>query len=252
VQVPDPVLISLKTVGAAVAQLEQGSQPVVIVVPGTGADALTSTTLAVAGDLDQHLGTPANIGVIEYPSTIPNLFKRFTGISQAGDAVLDATLRKLGADHVNKPVYLLSESQGSWLAADVLRTDPQAVSTVTRAVMYSKPGFAKLPIPPAGSAQDDGLADKLVQITHDDDMIPGLFNRISLARIEGLRHIANSFVHGHGFEYTPHHYIADADLATQFLLNGQRPAQPQHMSTIHPPEHPGQGEQPIPADPPAS
>lgn len=223
-----------------VAELLKGTGPILLCVPGTLGATWQSSMLATARALIRTATGSVSVASIPYPNGVGDIITRFLNVGAKADHnVLALVLKKLRAAAPHRPIMLAGESQGAWLIADTLRTDPSLAAAVTRVVVFAKPGFVEMPMSIGharlGASMVPGTAsgvEGVLEFRHTDDIVPSLFHRLR-------PHLATpwieSLLSGRGLEYRPHHYDWHARDAAQFLLNGTTPAAPEaHESSVHP------------------
>ncbi len=209
-----------------VRSLMAGSGPILLCMPGTLGPSYQHAIAATARSLIRMHGGPVSIASMPYPNTVLDNAKRFFARGRPDDnSVLSRVVRTLHKRAPHRPILIVGESQGAWaIAADLL--NPEVARGVTRAVMFAKPGFQRLPEAVAqagGGAQGLPGPSGLLLINHTDDIVPALFSGLSLDVAGGFMHaLKGLFEHG-SYGYRPHHYAEHGAEAARFLLTGRRP-----------------------------
>lgn len=230
-------LSSIEIADRIIAQLLAPGQsgPILLCMPGTASGPFQSTILAVVKAMRAQLSGPMSIASIPYPNGVLDVITRFLGIGSGVDqSILALVIRRLHKYAPNRPILIVSESQGSWVVAHDLRTDPTLAAAVTRVASFSRPDFAHLP-DAVGQAHagrnllpgSPGIQDWV----HTDDIVPALFNRLGPQVLQGYAIGLAHRMHGGEFGYAPHHYEAHGAEAARWLLTGVRPANPVHPSS---------------------
>ena len=226
-----------------VAQILQGTGPILLCVPGTLGAAYETSMLSTARQLVKQAGDqPVSVASIPYPNNVVNVVTRFLKIGTNPDAnVLVHVLRKLKAAAPHRPILLTGESLGAWLIAQTLHDSPELAAAVTRVVLFAKPGFVKLPTAVGtarlgaatlpGTPQGNGI----VEWRHTDDIVPNLFSHLGLTVAGGFATSINGWLETGEYEYLPHHYDAHGAEAAAWLLRAVAPSGMVHHSTVHPP-----------------
>lgn len=227
-----PIEIADRIVAQLLAPGESG--PILLCMPGTCSGPFQSTVLEVVRAMRAQYDGALSVASIPYPNMVPDVVTRFLGIGTSVDqSILALVIRRLHAAAPQRPILIVSESQGSWVVAHDLRSDPSLAAAVTRVASFSRPGFATLPpaIGQARSAQhllpgESGIQDW----RHTDDIVPALFGGLGIEVLKGYFVGIEHALQGGEFGYQPHHYEAHAAEAARWLLQGIRPADPTHPS----------------------
>ena len=207
--------------------------PIVLCMPGTLGPAWQSSiyeTARLMAHENEGKG-PMTFVSIPYNNSVFDVVKRAlrigTNPQRSTLALVLEGIRKYGK---RRPVYLIGESQGSWVIAHDLQ-NPRLARVVTRAVLFAKPGFQKAPdaVGPTSTGSRARTATGILEIRHTDDIVPSLFRNLGSDVINGYVLALRRFAATRDFEYTPHHYDAHAADGARFLLHGIMP-----VSTVHP------------------
>jgi hypothetical protein len=216
------------------AALLAGTGPILLLVPGTlGTEYQTSMLALGRAALKMPPGELPSIASIPYDNGIADIATRYFGKGGKPDMnVLSLVLHRLQRVAGSRPILLAGESQGAWLIADTLRTEPELAKLVTRVAMFANPGFAKVPATIGGGTGQPAAATGIVQWRHIDDVVPNLFAGVFTKPVLGgfEQAFQGLFATGH-YHYTPHHYDRYAPSAAQWLLEGIRPKVTQLAST---------------------
>ncbi len=215
------------------ATILNATGPIVLCMPGTLGPAWQSSIYETARLIaHERAGAgPITIVSIPYKNRVADAVKRAIRIgTDPSESTLALVLQGIEQYGNGRPVYLLGESQGSWVIAHDLQ-DPKLARVVTRVVMYAKPGIQRSPAAVGAQATGKGArsSNQILEIRHTDDIVPSLFSKIGMDVIHGYALAFRRLFATHDFEYTPHHYDAHAADGAAFLLHGIRPA-----NTVHP------------------
>jgi hypothetical protein len=208
---------------AVASILREGSGPIVVVVKGTNNQPLDNANRATVELLRRQSAQPVSVVCIDYPGAFPP-WPDSVGI---GEAALRTLLDELRGRTGSRPVYVLAESQGAWVARDVL-SDPNYASLVTRTASFAEPAIAAGP-------SDAAIAQRKLSIRHTDDAITAAPPDVTLLLDPQFLGMAWTLLTQHHFSYDPHDYRGDAPIAARFLLNGERPTavQAEHQHFAH-------------------
>lgn len=217
------------------ASLLRSEGPILLCMPGTLGGSYQHAMFSTAqAAIRQHGGAIA-VASIPYPNSIVDAVTRFFGAnSQADQSPLALVIRGLKRNAPHRPILLVGESQGSWVIAQNLR-DPELAGAITRVVLFSKPGFVRAPTAVGQAAEGAGLlpgTPGVIQIRHDDDIVPALIGGIVRPKVVGgfvgpLRNLVRTGE----YHYPPHDYSADGEAAARYLLTGQAPTALVHSSS---------------------
>lgn len=216
------------------ASLLPGDGPVLLCLPGTTGAAFQSSMLTTARSfLAEMRGRPAAVVSIPYRNGIGNAVGRFFGVgTRRSQSVLALVIRGLQRHAPHRPILIVGESQGAWLAAQDLH-DPVLAGAVTRVVLFAKPGFQQLPVPIGeavwGASMLPGPTG-LLEVRHVDDIVPSLFWRLGMPVARSYVDSFRAWGQTGEYDYPPHHYGAHGAEAAAFLARGVRPARPVHDS----------------------
>jgi hypothetical protein len=215
------------------ASLLAGSGPIVLGVAGTIGNAWEHAVLTTARSIMAQWHGAISFASIPYHNGVFDNVKRFFGAESDPDQnVLAMVIDGLRRNAPGRPILIVSESQGSWMVAKTLE-DPVLAGAVTRAMLFSTPGFQRQPTgvgqAAAGAATLPGPTG-VATIEHVDDIVPSLFSRLGGAVLHGYVQAFSGWLHTHDFQYVPHHYEAHGDAAAAWLLRGERPSSPRHPS----------------------
>lgn len=218
-----------------VAQLLQGTGPIVLLVSGTLGVEYQTSMLAIGRSVLKLSNTSnaPTVASIPYDNGIGDIVSRTMGKGENPSAnVLSLVLHKLKKLAANRPVYIAGESQGSWMVSDTLRKEPELAAFVSRVAIFSKPGFVPLPMS-VGSAAEGAVdgARGLVEWRQTDDIVPALFKGINASVVGSIKSALAGLVKTGKYEYPQHHYERFADDAARWLLYGVKPAVTQLPST---------------------
>ncbi len=206
--IDDPV-----QVGAAadavegVRRIAGGTGPILIAVPGTGSGRLEGSLRPIAEQLAER-GDAPSVVTVGYPSTVAEGAQRFFGAVRSGEDTLDATLRAARAQAGERPVYLVAESQGSWIVAEAAHRRKGLIERADRALLFSAPGFAGV---------DDALpadATRYRAFEHDDDIVPATVWGVRARHLGAIPKMLSGGEH-------PHDYARHARDAAAFLDQGR-------------------------------
>lgn len=217
-----------------VGALLQGSGPILLCMPGTGGKPYEGVIASTARSLIKLHGGAVSIASIPYGNGAGEIPIRF--LSRKKKTILALVIERLKRYAPNRPILLVGESQGSWAAASDLQ-DPMIAGAVTRVVLFSKPGFQQLPGAvgqAATGAASVGLQGDpgLIEIRHNDDIVPSLFNRLNGSIISSfLSQVVGGALRGNA-QYPPHKYAVHGDEAAQYLLFGRQPTGKVHPSKL--------------------
>ncbi len=190
-----------------------GDGPIYIAVTGTGGASYDHAVLSTLQEVArQGSGGAATVVSLPYANGVADIGRRTLGLSGSGrDEALAIVLRELARRAPHRPVYVVAQSQGSWLVSQVLRDDPDAARAVTRAVLFSRPALAP-------SVDAWVAAGTLLEVNHVDDIVTGVPTALNREMLRSFAASTMDWMRGQRFSYLPHRYEPDAALAARFLL----------------------------------
>lgn len=205
--------------------------PIVLVVPGTNGRPYEHANYETVHSLLKHINGPAVVTNIPYDNSVIKAVQRFFHINVSnGSSIIGFVLEGINKYAPHRPVYVVGESQGSWVIADELR-NKRLAAMVKRVVFFSTPGFVKVPSAVGDAIKGADNADSgVLKINHTDDIVPGLLFNLNIKRVTSILGTVLNGLGGGDFDYTPHYYDQDGAAAGAFLATGRRPKHPNHQS----------------------
>jgi hypothetical protein len=200
-----------------------GTGPIVIVVKGTNNAPLDNANRATVERMRRESSEPISVVSIDYPAAFPPI----PGSVELGSAALRTLLDELRGRTDGRPVHVLAESQGAWVAREVL-SDPRYAELVTRELSFAEPAVA-------GGISDAAIAQRKLAIRHTDDAIASAPPDVTLLLDPQFLGMLWTLLTTNTFSYDPHDYRGDAAIAARFLLAGVRPTgtQAEHQHFAH-------------------
>lgn len=217
------------------ATLLNASGPVLLCMPGTLGPAWQSSVYETAREVAREYANRGAVSIVSIPykNGVPDAIGRAIGIgTNSSGSVLALVIRGLHRYAPNRPILVVGESQGSWVAAHDLE-DPELAAMVTRVALFAKPGVQGDPAPIGGATSGARLlggSPGFIEFRHTDDIVPSLITRLSREVARGYQLAVRRWAATRDFEYTPHHYDMHGTEAAAYLLHGTAPVRPVHLS----------------------
>lgn len=216
-----------------VADLLKGTGPILLVVPGTSGTSYQTSMFETARQaIELSRSSGISIASIPYANSARDIAVRLlTGYPKPEANVLALVLERLKRFAPNRPVYLAGESQGAWQISDTLSRSPELGQAVQRVALFALPGMVIPPSVAVGDAKRGASGIRHWQ--HTNDIVPTLFTGRMGPALAAFAKAFLDFAKTRDFEFTPHHYDADAAAAARWLVAGVAPSNVVHDSRDH-------------------